>query len=206
LAFFEEDAEGGDFGVGDGGGVDEVAGEFEVLFEDGLEEGVCDAEGVCEDGAGDGCAGGWGEGEFFDGPFAVEAAEVEVDAVAAGFVAVEFEGPTGEGIEFDFADFADAVGLADADGHGGGEVFEAGEGCGVEGVFADEFSCGGEVSGFEGFSDAVDEVCGVDDGESDAEVFEDLFGVVGDGCFVDAFDGWCGGGGWWGGVVGDGGF
>ena len=187
FAFFEEDAEAGDLGVGNGGGIDEVAGELEILLEDGLEEGVGDAERVGHDGLGNGLAGRGRQGDFLDRPLAVLALEVEENPVAAGFLAVEFERPAGAGVEFEFADFADAVRLAEVEA-GGGKRLEASAVCGIERVLADEAGERGEIAGFERLGDAVDEIAR--DRLADTPTPRSLrigFGVLrGDGGFIEA--------------------
>jgi len=88
LSFFKKNAQRRDFRVGDCGRVHEIAGELEVLPEDGLEEGIGDTQRIGEDRLGDGFTGGGRQGKFLDHPLAAFVAEIKEDAVAAGFAFV----------------------------------------------------------------------------------------------------------------------
>ena len=75
----------------------------------------------------------------------------------AGLLALQVERPAGAAIQFEFADLADAILRAQAQ-VGGGQRLEAFGDWRVDRVFADQAFEGGQVAGFEGFGDPVDEL------------------------------------------------
>ncbi len=135
--FLEQNAKTRDLGVGNRGGIDKIARGFEILPENRLKKGVRHVERVGEFLLGNRRAGHGRQGNFLDRPFAAVSPEIEEDAVAAGFLANQFERPAGAGVQFEFADLADAARLAEPE-RGGREIFEPRRGLRVEGVLADE--------------------------------------------------------------------
>jgi hypothetical protein len=117
---------------------------------------------------------------FSTTPLAAITLEIEENPVAPGFAVGEFERPAGAGVEFEFADLADTIRLAQAQRRGG-ELPEALGGFGVERLVAEQAGKGGEVTVFKGFGDLLDEFLGVGGGQADSEVFKDGFRVFGRG-------------------------
>ena len=105
-------------------------------------------------------------------------------------LAFQFERPAGAGVEFEFADFADAIGPQPQTGAGQG--LEPLSGLRVQRIFADQAAELLEVTGFERLGDLIDELRGIGGGNADAEVFQHGFRVLWRGGLIETGDlrGW----------------